>query len=317
MKEKIDWYQEVLDLEPGSKVFFPLAKLLTQNNELLRAIETLQHGLERHPEFIEARLYLVDLLHQNSEIKGNKERLEQHLAFLIPLLERYAGFWQAWGSTQKGDSALAIAFLAAVFKDKGLTLSQVFTKGLQSFFDGNKSNFEPGGQSGLKGDNFTLPNHNLNKDVELESEIDTDVELEISREQQVAPTIADNVAEAISALAEQAQGINNTEPYDDMLDEDEEGEERFSLRTRSMAEVLAEQGDYAGALEIYQELISNATSSQEKEDLQYRINTLSAYISSAQEKTIVDEDVTASSGQNRVMSVLEILAGRLENRVNS
>ena len=28
MMEKIEWYQEVLKLDPDSKVFFPLAKLL-------------------------------------------------------------------------------------------------------------------------------------------------------------------------------------------------------------------------------------------------------------------------------------------------
>ena len=29
MMEKIEWYQEVLKLDPDSKVFFPLAKLLS------------------------------------------------------------------------------------------------------------------------------------------------------------------------------------------------------------------------------------------------------------------------------------------------
>ena len=33
MMEKIEWYQEVLKLDPDSKVFFPLAKLLRDSQQ--------------------------------------------------------------------------------------------------------------------------------------------------------------------------------------------------------------------------------------------------------------------------------------------
>ena len=54
MKAKIEWYREVLELEPGSKVFFPLARLLGQSGETQEAIRVLRMGLARHPEYIEA-----------------------------------------------------------------------------------------------------------------------------------------------------------------------------------------------------------------------------------------------------------------------
>ena len=44
MMEKIEWYQEVLKLDPDSKVFFPLAKLLRDSQQPDKAIEVLRAG---------------------------------------------------------------------------------------------------------------------------------------------------------------------------------------------------------------------------------------------------------------------------------
>ncbi len=342
MKEKIDWYQEVLDLEPGSKVFFPLSKLLVQNNELARAIDTLQHGLERHPEYIEARLYLVDLLHQHSDIK-TESKLDEHLDVLVPLLERYAGFWQAWGNVKSGDSKLAISFLAALFQNKSLTLSEIFNKGLQAIDGDNKKSDDPSG--GAQGGPSYGPEIS-EKDDDIFSQEANDITAqapEVQEDPTQTPkmdesTLGDSLdsepasKEVVAKNTEAAEKspkpkitISITKPTlvpvkEEILpdeDEDEEGEERFSLRTRSMAEVLAEQGDYAGALEIYEELLNNSTSSQEKEDLQYRISTLSAYVGNAQEKPVVEDEVSKSPGKDRILSVLETLAERLESRVHS
>ena len=70
MMEKIEWYQEVLEIEPSSKVFFPLAKLLLGNKQTQEAIAVLRQGLDRHPEFFEARLMLIDLLQQERDAAG-------------------------------------------------------------------------------------------------------------------------------------------------------------------------------------------------------------------------------------------------------
>ena len=64
MTEKIDWYKEVLELEPNSKVFYPLSRLLAEAGRTDEAVDTLEQGLARHEEFLEARLFLVELLHQ-------------------------------------------------------------------------------------------------------------------------------------------------------------------------------------------------------------------------------------------------------------
>ena len=58
MTEKIEWYKEVLELEPNSKVFFPLARLLSEAGRTDEAVEILEQGLARHEDFLEARLFL-------------------------------------------------------------------------------------------------------------------------------------------------------------------------------------------------------------------------------------------------------------------
>ena len=54
MMEKIEWYQEVLKLDPDSKVFFPLAKLLRDSQQPDKAIEVLRAGLQHSSVFFSA-----------------------------------------------------------------------------------------------------------------------------------------------------------------------------------------------------------------------------------------------------------------------
>ena len=98
--------------------------------------------------------------------------------------------------------------------------------------------------------------------------------------------------------------------------EEEESEEAFSIRTRSMAEVLAEQGDVAGALDIYQELMQTADP-EEKSSLMARAEELTHRMSngSVPEVGRAEEKSKASGGEStKLVSLLESLAQRLEAR---
>ena len=98
----------------------------------------------------------------------------------------------------------------------------------------------------------------------------------------------------------------------------EEGEEGFSLRTRSMAEVLAEQGDVRGALEIYQELEGVAATPEERADLQQRIATLTARLSGQPVlETASEQPLEAVPGKEKLINVLEALAERVEARAQN
>lgn len=377
MKEKIEWYQEVLELEPGSKVFFPLARLLADSGQLDKAAQTLRHGLDRHPEFIEARLYLIDLLFRH----GRLEQCEEQVGQLAPLFSRYEGFWQAWGSSvaatgKEGDAGLALKFLAAAFQQRSLSLADVLSRGLESVLT-QEGTAPHASESAVSSDSSSAsapaPGH-ISEHVAAQAspQISADAAVQAPR----GPVPSSAVAAVLSPLADLVQtlptGPRMTSPDQefasrapltgvggidadgaetagqdlevdggahtskdmsasaapaldyaqdavqddmDMQDDGDEVEERFSLRTRSMAEVLAEQGDFAGALEIYQELSSQASSPEEAADLQYRISTLTAHLGAAQEPAPAPEPVT-SPGKHRVLSVLEALAERLENRVH-
>lgn len=290
MKEKIDWYQEVLELEPGSKVFFPLARLLAESGQTDKAVSTLRQGLDRHPEFIEARLFLIDLLFRT----GRADMCGQQMSLLEPLFKRYIGFWNAWSNSlaatdKDRDTGLALAFLAASFQKGTLSLSDVLARGIQSTLESPQvpsatgSEVEPAPEAPSRND-----------DIDMDS---------------LPPPAVIELARTLGSGTQHAQ--HNAVSEDDSEDPDE----RFSLRTRSMAEVLAEQGDYSGALEIYQELSTAAASSEEAADLQQRIATLTAHLGTVQEHSAEPAE-ESFTGKRRVLTALEALAERLEARVH-
>jgi thioredoxin-like negative regulator of GroEL len=97
--------------------------------------------------------------------------------------------------------------------------------------------------------------------------------------------------------------------------DDDDSEEAFSIRTRSMAEVLAEQGDIAGALDIFHELVQNV-SDEEKNSLEARIAELATRMNAPAPTESKTEEKAAAPGEEskRLVSLLESLAERLEDR---
>lgn len=275
MSEKIEWYKEVLALEPNSKVFFPLARMLAEEQRSDEAIDVLRHGLERHQEFLEARLYLIELLHKS----GKKAETTQEIENLTGMFAGYAGFWQAWATVaavkNSSDVGTIIRLLAASFQNNALTLSEVIERGLQK---------------------QDMPQNVVMDSLPNASAITTnDVDV---LEQDPIPAMTDAEAEAKGAD----------------LEHSEEDEEHFTLRTRSMAEVLAEQGDIKGALDIYQELMASAASADEQADLSQRITTLRTQL------VVPGQDASAhenfSSGK-KLITMLETLAARVEARAQN
>ena len=99
----------------------------------------------------------------------------------------------------------------------------------------------------------------------------------------------------------------------------DENPEEPTLRTRSMADVLAEQGDIVGALEIYQELEAAAPTLEEARELHDSVAALVSRMAGNStepgEQTEIGEPSYGDvGGQNQLMSLLESLADRLEAR---
>lgn len=266
MKQKIEWYQEVLDLEPGSKVFFPLARMQAEDGQPEAALLTLRHGLARNPEHIEARLLLIDVLYR----QGKMDNVWPEVDEIASMLGGYAGFWSAWTqrmarNPQFKDAALALNFLSTTLRGENVSWSDVIEHGLNQLLSHMPATAAP------------LP------------------ALSVPRVESPAPR---------RFKQEEIEG--------------EEEDEHFTLKTRSMAEVLAEQGDYVGALDIYEELLHAAGSEDEKLIFENAIARLSADIGAAASSTLpmaAAEEKKAplrGGGTGRLVDMLERLAERLE-----
>lgn len=135
MTEKIDWYKEVLELEPNSKVFYPLSRLLAEAGRTDEAVATLEQGLARHEEFLEARLFLVELLHQLGQDTACTAQLDR----LGQVFSAHAGFWRAFAAcaaTREAapDTAAALQFLALYFARGPVPLHLVVERGVASYW---------------------------------------------------------------------------------------------------------------------------------------------------------------------------------------
>ena len=374
MTEKIEWYKEVLELEPNSKVFFPLARLLSEAGRADEAVEILEQGLARHEEFLEARLFLIELLHTANRL----EACEKQVGRLTKMFSTYAGFWQAWAACINAagdapDTAAVLRFLALNFSKGPVSLHEVINQGLASLSgagaatDAHASSqarseaASPAAGPSVHEATFTaastparpavtgdaapvaeaveqfvaapvLATATHDADVQLDADvhiddvdahepIDFDPDLAMADDEALPAELEDGtpsmLARGADAYAAYAAPVTQSEAV--VVDDADEGEERFSLRTRSMAEVLAEQGDIKGALDIYHELAAAAVHPEESADLRQRITTLTARLGNAQTVDPVQPAATAehASGKDKLISMLEALAERVEARAHS
>lgn len=256
MKTKIKWFKEVLELEPGSKVFFPLAKLYFEDGAMDEAVSTLRQGLERNPDHLEARILLIEVLSRLGEHETALEEVETVAA----VLSNYPSFWRAWAhifAPKSKDGALALSFLAAQLQGKTISWPKIMEKGIES----------------LVGDGMELF----------------------------------GAAETSRPAVDEA-----------------------SVRTKTMARLLADQGDYRGALDIYEELAETAAGPRRDEllglagDMRVKLDEArsakAASLDESEEEAVEDEGQAGKEsakplpGKERLLSTLEALAARLEAR---
>ncbi|MDR1685460.1 MAG: tetratricopeptide repeat-containing protein [Desulfovibrio sp.] len=303
MKQKIEWYKEVLELEPGSKVFFPLAKLLAADKQGDEAAAVLRQGVLRHPDHVEARLLLVELLYR----RGDDEELSAQTDVLAHLFSAYPGFWSAWcesisADPRMRDAAQALRFFVTGLQGKEIGWSEVVEQGLQAVLRDMGVPGAAGFEAGLS-DAGPVP-----------------------RSPPAGPA-AGSGGVAVPACDLEIRALLSPPAQEQAQDEDaggadegEEVDESISLRTRSMAEVLAEQGDYAGALDIYRELLQSAPSG-DRPSLEARVEELSRCMSEAGASGGREEKGPPFAGESskivnlfESLSFVESLAERLEAR---
>lgn len=340
MRRKIEWYQEVLALEPGSRVFFPLARLFVEFGQYEDAARTLRQGLDRHPDSMEARLLLIQVL---TKLERLDEASEQ-LAMIIKPLERYPAFWTLWarqvGEADRDFSAFLL-LVASHFSDKPVSWSDVVMEGLHSItarlMDAlPKAAVRPVRQSAQPAASTASASPTSSAAVAggasapVEHDAPTAaIPAPPSRPAASAPAAAP-VRAASSAPASSAATASSAAPAGDAAPSGESTETPYEgpapepgiYRTRTMADLLASQGDFAGALTIFRQLQAVAPGEMERGEISGRIKALEAELAAAPPQ---DESHAASApaeadpfgkhAKNRLMSTLEALAARLESRV--
>ena len=128
--EKALWYQEVLSLDPASRIFLPYARLLAETGRRMEAVEVLRAGLARHPEFLDARLLLIDLLHEC----GQDAAAGLEASGIIESLSRSSALWDIWSRLPgvRADQSAMLLFFGATFRKDGPSLADVFEAGMQA-----------------------------------------------------------------------------------------------------------------------------------------------------------------------------------------
>ena len=104
---------------------------------------------------------------------------------------------------------------------------------------------------------------------------------------------------------------------EDMAAVSKSNDDSIPVCTRSMAEVLAEQGDIVSAIKIYQELESQATNHEEIVSLHARKVELSEMLAQARNASSFSSSTMNSyniNHQAEVIAMLEALVTRLEKR---
>lgn len=339
MSNKIAWYKEVLEVEPGSRVFLPLARLLFEEGRDQEAHAALLDGLSRHPEFIEARMLLVEVLSR----MGRGGEAARHAAMVAERLEGYDGFWRTWAESEaregRRDPALALRFLAAAFGGRELNWTEVIEQGLALVLGGEAASPEvaSGAAAGVHGLEL-VGGHGKGParspvDDDLEADEDAGDDLPSSEDllalagqasqvmagSPLAGPAPEEVSEDAAEALDDLDGLDHEADKTFEADEADEGEEVLSLRTRTMAELMVEQGDHQGALDILRELLESARG-PEHTALEARIRELEAQAAqgghAADRPEAEDKAAKAEAplGQNKLMHTLEALAQRLEAR---
>jgi len=315
MRRKIEWYQEVLALEPGSRIFFPLAKLFVEFGQFEDAEKTLRQGLDRHPEAMEARLLLIQVLTR----MDRTEEAQEHLQAIIKPLERYPAFWSLWAqqSVEKDrDFAVFLMLVASHFSDKPVKWTDVVIEGLHSLTERFVGSVKPAGRKPREHAAATAAPKPASKSTAVVERF-----VAAAAEPLMAP--ADTVMPAFRPAEPTASPAKDEAPVEP-AEAPYEGPapDAGSFRTRTMAELLASQGDFGGALGIFRELWGHALDEQDKAELSGRIKRLEEGLAAEPQadtspKIDPHDDPFGKHAKNRLMSTLEALAARLESRIQA
>ncbi|WP_029894892.1 tetratricopeptide repeat protein [Desulfohalovibrio reitneri] len=291
MKNKIELFQELVASDPTSKVFYPLARLYAESGMLLQAADTLRQGLSRHPDHMEARLLLIDIL---SQTEHREEALEE-VRTMSQTLARYPSFWGLWAEREGDedpDMAVALNFLNAYLAGQGFSWVDILQQGFEA----------------------------LAKKKAAQGTFDEGLDLMDQEEVEEGEVVAAPGSESAASQPETGEFIFEEGEVERAAAAASKSED--SLATRTMAELRVAQGDYDGALEILRTLRDREASVDERRSLERRmaeVDSMRGQAPAASPAQEGDETDFLSAGpmrraKEKLVNSLSTLADRLEAR---
>ncbi|TVM35117.1 hypothetical protein DQK91_06880 [Oceanidesulfovibrio marinus] len=283
MPAKIESLREILELDPTSKIFFPLAKLLHRAGRDTEARTVLEQGILHHPEHFEARLFLIEVLDE----LGEDETAMEYAEAIARVLSDASAFWRCWSRRLEDDPeqmelSFAVQFVASRLAEEPVSWVEVLSRGLKAL----RAEAETAPAAGAK-KRQPMPQRRPRRGVQ-----------------------ASEPARCPSPEPAEEQ------EYDYI--EESERSEVFSLRTRTMADLLSRQGDFDGAIEIYRELLSSTPSGPMRDELEGLIESTQRKKGEKSAKPQAPEKskeaAVAKKSRTKLLSTLESLAERLEAR---
>lgn len=313
MTEKIEFYSELLHIDPSSKVFYPLAVLLFESGRLEESAKVLRQGLAAHGDHLEARLLLLEVVTR----LGSKSEASAEAETVQRILSRFPAFWSLWAATaskESKDLALALNFLATFFQGQTISWAEL----IQSAFDHlSEGKLPPYGEE-------VVPY--------LESESGFATASAPAGEQPRDVRAAERFPEREplgAARREDKRSLSSRDQTPSARGGASERKPGGSLRTRTMADLLAAQGDFEGAAEIYEELLQASGDDRQRQSLIEALGRVRA--ESAQKKGQPffggkSKDARTEAGMHssdresgekslekeKLIDMLELLAQRLE-----
>ncbi|WP_031386293.1 tetratricopeptide repeat protein [Desulfonatronum thiodismutans] len=256
MTEKIAWFEEVLRLEPNSKLFFPLAKAYTQDHRHEDAVAVLRKGLTFHPEHLEARLLLIECLTESDaaskDLPFSAEGTPEAEALSSPELEsltkaliEHPSFWRHWGARSRAegrtDLAVTLDMLAFQLGGARVTWETLLEQGLRAVTGGREE--------------FQVP-------VPLEQEAPEPPKPELPSVPEPGPAPEPNPTPS-----------HEQDPEAEAEATLSEGERRY-YETKTYADLLAKQGEHDEALDLYAKLLQTSPDDEQRQELEARIQEL-------------------------------------------
>ncbi|MFO7875245.1 MAG: tetratricopeptide repeat protein [Desulfovermiculus sp.] len=245
MQDKITWYEEILAQDPASPLFYNLALLYLDQEKQDKAIEHLKSGLDKNPTHAQGRLLLIQALSQ-------ADFPDQAKAYMAPLLSGLCScpqFWLLWADQLqkegKSDLAAAVGFIGADLEHDSLSWAKVMHAGVYSFI-GQKGPADrdehPGSQAGTEDtDSFGEKNG-------------SDLSQEAGFQDEESGGLCSTAKDAAEQEALRTEDLTPG-----------------GYRTVTMADILAGQGEFESALEIYAELLDQSEDPERRQQIEARM----------------------------------------------